>query len=187
MKKYYLIIILFLLITYKNYSNEVIEKYKIDYTSTASFIINDSDSILTKIPFGNIIYKDGKLNQGEINIYLLNDSINFDQTPEAETYIEDKSCMIDDTLRISFDRTFFNSRAKKSEPNYTALASLCYKGFENNLAFPIKITVYETHIHLFSEFSVDLSKVFTLLNYQDEIYQEVKIYIDLKAIQISEN
>jgi hypothetical protein len=183
MKRFFLVILLLLLINISTlFSKDIIEKFIIDSTSIMLIQQAESDSLITLIPKGSLTYKNGKLSSGKIKIFFQSDSTNLFQTLEAETYAPSGNCFEDDTLRISFERTFHNSRAANDEPNYTAMAKICFKGFDYTLAFPVKMEVMETFVVFRSNFLIDLKKIYSKLGYNDIELDEFKTTLEIKAI-----
>lgn len=183
--KFFTVYFLLLIIANELHSKDIIEVYPLD-TLQSSLQFSEIDS--SKIMFSNIIegkihYINGKFERGRLRIPLVADSMNIDFRGDTSTYIVNHQCDCGDTLTVTIERTFHNAMAKESEPNYTAVSKICFRGFEYSVVFPMVVIPSEREIKIQADFKINLSQVFTslVINEQELSEFRAKLNISLKT------
>lgn len=178
-----LIVVYFLLliIPIALYSNDFTDIYPIDtLQSTLRFSDLDSNEVMfINSIHGSIDYINGKLERGRFKIPIMADSLTIDFTGDTATYFIEPACDCGDTLSIAIERTFQNALAKKTEPNYTAISKVCFRGFEYSVVFPMRVEPSEKEIKINAVFKMSLNQIFTKLIIADNDFSEFNTELEI--------
>lgn len=160
-------------------SNEIIDRYEITSTGEAVLIdIHNKDTIYSNNVSGELRYLNGKLSSGRIMFYIDAEKLNLVTSSAAETYLPSGDCLKNDTLVISFSKTFQNPRSDADEPNYTIVSQICLNEYGSSLVFPAFIELTENTAEFYSSFIINFQKLYCSFNKENTSFSE--FVFDLK-------
>ena len=164
-------------------SNEIIDKYEISSTGEAELIeAHNKDTVYSSNVSGELEYLNGKLSSGTILFYIDTEKLKLVKNSEAETYLPTGDCLKNDTLVISFTKTFQNPRSNAEEPNYTIVSQICLNEYGSSLVFPAYIELTESTAEFSSRFTINFQKLYCSFGNFDPPVSELILALKFSAV-----